>query len=163
MSDWRDFLEGLIYQGLGNRRFTQDSPVLPDVWIHYGLQPNEPVDLLLTPTFDVTPAQLAKELTQRLVKDRDSDYHRNFLATLDERGDTKRLLERKVWPDKPMVAYNQSTVAARLWFHQLVRTVLPLSIWWHRVVATRDGVDPVKQFGMHGCTVERRLLKHFSR
>ena len=52
MSDWRDFLERLIYQGLGNRRFTQDSPVLPDVWIHYGLQPNEPVDLLLTPTFD---------------------------------------------------------------------------------------------------------------
>jgi hypothetical protein len=58
----RDFFENLVYTGFepvsrraraGQRRFTQDSPVLPDVWIHYGLEPKEPLDLLLTPSFEI--------------------------------------------------------------------------------------------------------------
>ena len=41
----------------------------------------------------------------------------------------------KRWKRRPTegsyeIAYNQSTVAARLWFDELVRVVLPMSHWW---------------------------------
>ncbi len=70
----RDFLEDLIYSGFSStgrsldhgprrgprkvRRFAQDSPVMPDVWIHYGLQPYKRQDLLLTPMLDRSPGKL---------------------------------------------------------------------------------------------------------
>ena len=38
-------LQELIYGAGPGRRFTQDSPVMPDVWLAYGQSP-EPVDLL---------------------------------------------------------------------------------------------------------------------
>ena len=71
----RAFLEELVYTGyepvspsaiLGHRRFTQDSPVLPDVWIHYGLEPRRRHDLLLTPAFERSPGTLKNELRARL-------------------------------------------------------------------------------------------------
>lgn len=42
-------LEKAIFLGRGVERFTQDSPVLPDVWAEYGQRPNEKIDLLLNP------------------------------------------------------------------------------------------------------------------
>jgi hypothetical protein len=41
-------LEEVIFGKTGFRRFTQDSPILPDVWMAYGLDASEPADLLLT-------------------------------------------------------------------------------------------------------------------
>lgn len=32
----REWLLELIYGGDASRRFTQDSPVLPDVWLEFG-------------------------------------------------------------------------------------------------------------------------------
>lgn len=34
MSDRREFLEGLVYHSVDGRRFTQQTPIMPDVWIH---------------------------------------------------------------------------------------------------------------------------------
>jgi hypothetical protein len=36
----RQDLEQLIFGGSDNRRFTQDSPILPEVWIKYALHPS---------------------------------------------------------------------------------------------------------------------------
>jgi hypothetical protein len=58
-------LQELIYGAGPGRRFTQDSPVMPDVWLAYG-QTTEPVDLLLTPHTGTTPGALAAELQARL-------------------------------------------------------------------------------------------------
>jgi serine protease AprX len=58
-------LQQLIYGAGPGRRFTQDSPVMPDVWLAYG-QTADPVDLLLTPHTGTTPGQLAAELQKRL-------------------------------------------------------------------------------------------------
>jgi serine protease AprX len=58
-------LQDLIYGAGPGRRFTQDSPVMPDVWLAYG-QTTGPVDLLLTPHTGTTPAALAAELQARL-------------------------------------------------------------------------------------------------
>ena len=42
------------------KRFTQDSPVMPDVWLEYGREPNAAIDLLLEPHADSSTAELAK-------------------------------------------------------------------------------------------------------
>jgi serine protease AprX len=121
------------------QRFTQDSPVLADVWIAFAERPDEPQDLLLTPfqrtlalpagrgaAIDSlsTPGKLARDLRERLSAERRSPRWRKWAgareATLD-------------------LAYNQSTVAVRVWFDELVRVILPLSNWYQtRVAAPRD-------------------------
>ena len=58
-------LTELIYGSLPGRRFTQDSPVMPDVWLAYA-QSAEPVDLLLTPHAGANPGALAAELDDRV-------------------------------------------------------------------------------------------------
>jgi hypothetical protein len=35
--------------GVRGRRFTQDTPILPDVWIKFGTEPKGAHELLLTP------------------------------------------------------------------------------------------------------------------
>jgi serine protease AprX len=119
----RDQMDALLYGGRRNPRFTQDSPVLPDVWIRYAEAPDEPHELLLTPFQDAGVGTVPAGQLSRVLK-----------ACL-------ALREGRHPPGKPRphksggasVAYNQSTVLARLWFDELVRVVLPLSAWWHRL------------------------------
>ena len=90
--------------GLGQlRRYTQDSPVMPDVWTAFGEDPDGRLDLLLEPHRDAGAAALALALN-----------------------------DTKLTPEKPVMklAYNQSHVAAALTFGELVCGVLPLSKWW---------------------------------
>ena len=54
-----DELETLIYGSGPGRRFTQDSPVMPDVWLEYG-RTSDRVDLLLTPQIGTSTAALAQ-------------------------------------------------------------------------------------------------------
>jgi serine protease AprX len=110
----------LLYGDGAARRFTQDSPVLPDVWMAYLKEPEKPQDLLLTPFVAPslepnTPGKLAHRLTH-LLGDRKRARSPSFRA------------ERK---GTHAIAYNQATVAVRLWFDELVRIILPLSAWWN--------------------------------
>ena len=78
--------------GLGQlRRYTQDSPVMPDVWIAFGRDPDERLDLLLEPHRDAGAAALALALQRR-----------------------RLTAERPVM----RLAYNQSHVAAALTFER---------------------------------------------
>ncbi len=116
MSDLRDFLEGVVYHTGDRRRYTQQSPVMPDVWISYGMHPGEQLELLLVPDWHYTPAALAAALKERL----------------DLNGARKKRLAKFRRSGKnlpPAVAHNQNTVVATLWFDELVREVLPLSRW----------------------------------
>jgi len=88
------------------RRYTQDSPVMPDVWLKFGKAPSRPVDLLLEPYAGATTAELA--------------------AAVDARLPDARARMR--------LAYNQSHVAVELTFVQMLRCVLPLSSWWQNDV-----------------------------
>ncbi len=88
------------------KRFTQDSPVMPDVWLQYGRKPDDPIDLLLEPYADASTAELAR-------------------AVLEADHSAKD-------PEPLQLAYNQSHVAVRLTFEELLRSVLPLSRWWQR-------------------------------
>lgn len=94
------------------KRFTQDSPVMPDVWLEYGRHPNDAIDLLLEPHESSTTAEL-----------------------------TRAVLEADHSPTEPaplMLAYNQSHVAVRLTFRELLRSVLPLSPWWQQQLWPAD-------------------------
>lgn len=121
----REILEELMYSGSPVPRFTQDTPVLPDVWIAYGEKPGEPQELLITPYQDsigrrgVTAGTLCVALRGLLRLD-----HETAPATEGR---------RKVRSVESRVVYNQTTVFAELCFEELVRVVLPMSRWWGRL------------------------------
>ena len=127
----RPLMEQLLF-GTGRvRRFTQDTPILPDVWIEYARgggsederltravdagDPFPPIKLLLTPLREKSSGTVAQELRRRLREDRDREEWRVFGH------DPKKL---------PRVVYNQSTVAATLYFEDLIRVALPMTSWW---------------------------------
>src|SRR4051795_793998 len=112
----RKLMEQLMFGAGRVRRFTQDSPVLPDVWLQYM---NEGVDegsadaypavkLLLTPFRETGAGEVRRVLHQRLVADRErpKGVAKNVSTALDGR-EPKPL---------PRVIYNQTTVAATLDF-----------------------------------------------
>lgn len=128
----RDQLERWLYGAGPQQRHTQDSPIMPDVWLAYGLTEDEPgsasaaerplvadgirrqrgardlpperVDLLLRPEPDTTAAQLAAVLAERIAAVR----------------------------EETRLAVNESYVACRLTFAELLRAVLPLTAFWQR-------------------------------
>jgi len=129
----RNLLEQLLFGAGRARRFTQDSPVLPDVWIEYakgaheamrltsptdGDDPFPPVKLLLTPYREATAGDVRKAIRERLEIERATEPWRAF-------GHAPQPL--------PRVVYNQSSVAATLYFEDLIRVVLPMTEWWHRI------------------------------
>ena len=124
----------LIYGGRAGRRFTQDSPVLPDVWIAYAAHPNQKIDLLLTPFQksnsgdSTTSADLERILRERLAADESArpDGRKRPQA---------RARAKSASPAAPAaIAHNQSTVVAFLSLDEVVRVVLPMSDWWSRRV-----------------------------
>jgi len=130
----RELMEQLMF-GTGRvRRFTQDSPILPDVWLEFAKgreersdrlttvvdpkDPFPPVKLLLTPFRDTHTGDIQRELRARLDKERTKPEWKAFQHS----------------PKAPKrVVYNQSTVAATLYFEDLIRAVLPMTDWWHRL------------------------------
>jgi subtilisin family serine protease len=123
----RRFLEELIFSFDGSRRFTQDSPVLPDVWLYYGCQdPLGALDLLLTPHHGTRAGALARRLrSDRLLGYRGKCQVR--LWTGGERAPAR-------------IAYTHANVAARLYFDELVRVVLPMTAWWRGMLKPQPPV-----------------------
>ena len=99
----RNLVEDAIFGWRGSQRFTQDSPILPDVWIEYATRPGEAVGLLLEPSAETSPARIYDALAKRL---------------------------RTAAARKARLAQNRSTVAVDLTFRQLIQFVLPLTQWW---------------------------------
>jgi hypothetical protein len=95
-----------IFGSPEHRRFTQDSPVLPEVWLRYGEEPDDHQDLLLTPHQRSSAALLMSALSERLLE---GDLGK-------DRGDHG-------------LAYNEGYVVAYVDFRQMVRAVVPLSRW----------------------------------
>lgn len=122
MADRREFFEKLIYYSTDGRRFTQHSPVMPDVWIRYGLHPGQQQELLMVPDWNYTTADLARALKEQL-------------SAVDRDRRMSRFRDTRKGRKPAAVASNQNVVVATLWFDQMVRAVLPLSRWWLRSVA----------------------------
>jgi serine protease AprX len=118
----RDRIEELFYgRPDQQRRFTQDFPILPDVWIAYGRSPADRLELLLSPHNESNAATAASQLRQRLERDRSAA------------GGRWQAAHPKLPP--PRVLFNESVVLAALSFWELLRDALPLTDWWKRAIA----------------------------
>jgi len=101
------------------RRFTQDTPILPEVWISYAVDAELATKrgVLLTPNSDSSVGDLVLHLRQSLQR---------------LRGGTQ----------PPFLAYNESHVVAHVTFDELIKAVLPLSVWWRENI----GAAPVPEW-----------------
>lgn len=113
-------LVDLVLLGPTNdRRQLQDSPVLGDVWLEYASKPGEPVDLLITPYKTRPAGPVASEIADQIAK----------------------LNLTRADGQESHVAYLQGLVAAKLFFEELLRVIVPMTEWWNaREVQT--GLDP---------------------
>jgi subtilisin family serine protease len=98
----------LIYGGEGRGRFTQDSPIMPDVWFAFAESPEEQLDLLLEPYRGVQPGELAFHLREH-VEQREPPLPA---------------------PRSRAIAYDESHVVAKLSLRELILHALPLTKWW---------------------------------
>src|SRR6476620_3107778 len=99
----------LVFLGPANdRRQLQDSPVLGDVWIAFAANPAQPMDLLITPHKERSAGPVAVLIAKRI---RELGLGREPGQEAD-------------------IAYLQGFVAARLFFHELISVIVPMTDWW---------------------------------
>ena len=146
----RDQIEELFYgKTEQQRRFTQDFPVLPDVWIEYGKTPDKRVELLLTPHNESDASRLARALRHRLAADARKPEKS---ARRSGRGSS----------DRPRVLFNESVVLASLSFSELLRAAMPLT-WWKQVVTPIGGVWVRENLKRFASSLGQQLVKRSSR
>lgn len=106
MSITRDALESVIFKTYDSSviRYLQNSPIYPSVWLEYAEKKERRADLILTPHFRSSAAEVFKVLHGIAKK-------RELLANWE-------------------LATNGETVAAKLTFKELINDVLPLTSWW---------------------------------
>jgi serine protease AprX len=91
-----------------DRRQLQDSPILGDVWLAYAADPAGIQDLLITPHKAATAGHVAREISARLAQS----------------GRANKPIKRS------QIAYLQGIVAARLYLDEMLRMVVPITLWW---------------------------------
>jgi serine protease AprX len=131
----RDWLRKLVFEWSTTRRFTQDSPILPEVWLSGGVAycrgPDVRVDLLLTPHKDQTAGILARAILDGL----EAEFATPSLApTGSAYGPLGRSDDAPLTKPTWTVSVNQTTVAASLTLEELFTCALPLSPWWQHVI-----------------------------
>lgn len=126
----RELVEFILLGPMEDRRQLQDSPILGDVWIEFATSPTRPKDLLISPYTSSRVTQgagpLAYEISKRLEKYRDSSPRRS------KRSHSKQTITmRPADAEEAHVAYLQGVVAARLFFPEVMRVIVPMTYWWH--------------------------------
>ena len=110
----RSLVEFILLGPEDDRRQLQDSPILGDVWVEYAKNPDERLELLITPYKEQPAAIVASTL-------------RKALEGASKRGTLPR---NKRPADLSDIAYLQGIVAARLTFEEVMRFVVPMTRWW---------------------------------
>ena len=108
----RPAVEHILMGPEKGRRFTQDSPVLPDVWFAFGKAPSDLLDLLITPYEDNPAPRVAQQLHD---------------AVSTFRGQSGEGIK-----SEPDIAALQGVMVARLSFREVVGLVLPRTEWWRK-------------------------------
>jgi serine protease AprX len=105
----RDDIDKILVS-IAGRRFTQDSPILPDVWLAFAHEPREPHDVLITPHVSARAGQIALELRAAVGRRRGEQVDASSTPV--------------------QIAHMPGIIAARLYFDELIRFVLPRTPWW---------------------------------
>lgn len=111
MTSTRKVVETVLYGAGTQRRFTQDGPVLPDVWVEYLEETGRRLPLLLVPWQDGSPSDLVSALKKRIA------------------GEPGR--------EEMRIIYNRTVAIADLTMEEMVRHVIPFTGWY--LGALRDG------------------------
>jgi len=132
-------MEELMFGAGRVRRFTQDTPVLPDVWLAYadaldegrptarrrpeerraaGADRHPAIKLLVTPWRQSAVGEVRSLLRARLDQPAEAAVRERFGHAAEV---------------APRLVYNQTTLAATLHFEDLVRGVLPMTEWWREL------------------------------
>lgn len=119
--DRRQALMDVIFRTFGHSRFTQDSPLRPDVWMAYwerlAVGEKDPrVDLILTPAAGSAPGRVAVALEAML-----ADAHGPLEKTEGERSKLRKPCR---------IVYSRTAVQAALTPMQALTAVVALSPWW---------------------------------
>lgn len=104
----RALVELVLLGPTSDRRQLQDSPILGDVWIAFAEKPASPMDLLITPSRSRPAGPMAVIVAKGIGK----------------------LKRRRTKGQEAQVAYLQGIVAARLFFEEVLRIVVPMTQWW---------------------------------
>lgn len=104
----RALVEFILLGPTHDRRQLQDSPILGDVWVEFAARPAALVDLLISPYMTRPAGPVAAAIADRI----------------------RRFGVRRPAGDEANVAYLQGLVAARLYFPELLRIVVPMTSWW---------------------------------
>jgi serine protease AprX len=168
-----DHIERIFYgQPGGQHRFTQDFPVLPDVWRKYAEDPNVRRELLLTPHYKSNAPLLARYLRTRL----DESEQRRIASLETPSAPAPDARSGETTPKgPPRILHNESVVLASLSFAELVRLALPLSNWWKlnvgpyiedrswdevfSILRSGESLVPKKQSGPNKQVGDARLLE----
>ncbi len=117
-----------IIASIAGQRYTQDSPILPEVWLRYAQGPNVPQDLLITPHWDARAGRVAQDIRQSVLAGRERKPR-------SREGDREPL----------RVAHFPGIVAANLYFDELLRQALTRTPWWYERFAELRTVLRVDQ------------------
>jgi hypothetical protein len=102
-------LVDLVLLGPSNdRRQLQDSPILGDVWVAFAARPAATMDLLITPYKERSAGPVAVLIAEQI----------------------RKLNVPRGKDQEAQVAYLQGLVAARLFFREVLRVVVPMTQWW---------------------------------
>ena len=132
----RDAALRVLFGAGEDRRFTQDTPVLPEVWVGYATRPLAAQDLLMTPRREATAGAVAAEIRGRLHAFREGE------ARERERRDRPARARGRA-----RLVHLPGTVVARLELDETMRLVLPSTSWWRRRVAALAGLGDERLAG----------------
>ena len=128
MTNLEDEIHDLIFGAGPTQRFTQDSPILPEVWDKYVRKAPRSADVLLNPHRRSSPGVLRQELAKRFDAEAESPENSEVRTlSLNWRFPPMRRARRSM-------VQNESYVVARLWLDELIRVALPLTKWWWEYV-----------------------------
>src|SRR4029079_19513576 len=96
-------VEFILLGPLEDRRQVQESPLLGDVWVEFGKNPANPLDLLIAPYRGHPAGLVATKI------DSDLDQEPNHNAE---------------------TAFLECLIVPRLTFEKLIQVVVPKAVWW---------------------------------
>lgn len=112
MDNARGLVATILYGAGMHRRFTQEVPVLPDVWGEYLDKPDGKINLLIEPWIKRSPTEVTEHL--------------------------RRTMGEQAF-DRDRIVYNRTTVAASMALVDLVAYIVPLTGWYVRLGAAPEG------------------------
>lgn len=135
-----DLILHILYGSPDGRRYTQDTPVLPDVWLHFGREIGEPLQGLIVPRNDHQAHHVANELQKRIQDFRSSSKKKEMLQRAGAN-----------------ISDMPGLIALSCQFDEVVNVILPLTRWWES-----DGMNafvelPESQIAKHATEAFKKL------